>query len=95
MVTAVTVDGKTALHEFGGKKVVLIPVTAEYAPVVVDFAINSPMGAGEYKATLTPDKSSIKEVKEEAKAEETVKTPTTVSHHNPSARKAEWDKRCQ
>ncbi len=62
MVTAVTVDGKTALHEFGGKKMVLIPVSADYAPVVVDFAITSPAGAGEYKATLTPDADSIKEV---------------------------------
>ncbi|MGM9944226.1 MAG: endoglucanase, partial [Lysinibacillus sp.] len=61
MITAVTVDGKTALHEFGGKKMVLIPVSADYAPVAVDFAITSPVGAGEYKATLTPDASSIKE----------------------------------
>ena len=75
MVTAVTVDGKTALHEFGGKKQVLIPVSADYAPVVVDFAITSPAGPGEYKATLTPKADSIKE--EEPKVEETVKIPTT------------------
>ena len=72
MVTAVTVDGKTALHEFGGKKKVLIPVSADYAPVVVDFAITSPAGPGEYKATLTPDADSIKEVEEE-KPEETAR----------------------
>lgn len=75
MVTAVTVDGKTALHEYGGQKMVLIPVSANYAPVVIDFAVTTPAGAGEYKATLTPDKSSIKEEKPEV--EETVKIPTT------------------
>lgn len=78
MVTAITVDGKTALHEYGGKKMVLIPVTAEYAPVEVDFAITSPFVTGEYKVTLTPDKDSIKEeVKEEEPKEETVEIPTT------------------
>ena len=71
MVTAVTVDGKTALHEYSGTKTVLIPVTATYAPVVVDFAITSPAGAGEYKATLTPDASSIKEVTATEPKEET------------------------
>lgn len=73
MVTAVTVDGESALHEYGGKKQVLIPVSADYAPVEVEFAITSPAGPGEYKATLTPDKDSIKEVVEE----ETPSTPST------------------
>ena len=79
MVTAVTVDGKTALHEYGGKKMVLIPVSADYAPVVIDFAINLPIGAGEYKATLTPDADSIKEVEQEKPEtpEETPETPST------------------
>ena len=53
----------------------LIPVSAEYAPVVVDFAIIFPAGPDEYKATLTPKADSIKE--EEPKVEETVKIPTT------------------
>lgn len=77
MVTSVTVDGKTALHEFGGKKQVLIPVSADYAPVVI--VVTSPVSAGEYKATLTPDKSSIKEVEEEKTEEETPETPETPS----------------
>lgn len=78
MITAVTVDGKTAIQEYGGKKMVLIPVTADYAPVEVDFAIKSPFVTGEYKVTLTPDKDSIKEeVKEEEPKEETVEIPTT------------------
>lgn len=75
MVTAVTVDGKTALHESGGKKMVLIPVSADYAPVVVDFAITAPVGAGKYKATLTPNASSIKEVVK-VEIEETVNIST-------------------
>ena len=65
MITALTVDGKNAIHEYGGKKMVLIPVSADYAPVEVDFTFNSPYFSGEYKATLTPDKDSIKEVEEE------------------------------
>ena len=74
MVTEVTVAGKTAIYEYGGTKTVLIPVSADYAPVVVDFKITSPAGAGEYKATLTPDASSIKDAaattdKEEKPAE--------------------------
>lgn len=83
MVTAITVDGKTALHEYGGKKMVLIPVTAEYAPVEVDFAITSPYVTGEFKVTLTPKADSIKEVEEEKPETPEVKPETPSKPTTP------------
>lgn len=61
MVESVTVGEAPALHTFGEQKMVLIPLTADYAAVNVNFTINSPGGKGEYAAVLTPDAASIKE----------------------------------
>ncbi|MGM9949711.1 MAG: NEAT domain-containing protein [Lysinibacillus sp.] len=81
MLTAITVEGESALHEIGGKKVVLIPVDADYAPVEGVFTVDSPMAKGDYKATLTPDAKSIKEAgkekPEEKPTEETPAKPAT------------------
>ena len=65
MLTAITVEGESALHEVGGKKVALIPVDENYSPVEGVFTVDSPMAKGDYKATLTPDADSITEAGEE------------------------------
>ena len=79
MLKAVTVNGATALYEFGGNKMVLVPVTAEYAPVDVQFTIESPFATGDYKATLTPNKDSIKEKVEQPTAPTTTTTADTAA----------------
>ena len=59
MLKAVTVNGETAMHVIDGKKVVLIPVDADYSPVEGVFTVDSPYAKGDYKAVLTPDPKSI------------------------------------
>ena len=59
MVTKVTVGDASALYTVGDKKMVLIPLTKEYAPVDVNFTITSPYVSGDFAAVLTPDAKSI------------------------------------
>lgn len=79
MLTAVTVKGESALHEIGGKKVVLIPLDKDYSSVEGVFTVNSPVAKGDYTATLTPDATSIKEVGEEKPEEKLEEKPTQPS----------------
>lgn len=59
MVEKVTVGETSALHVYGDQKMVLIPLTKDYAAVNVSFTINSPGGKADYAAVLTPDAASI------------------------------------
>lgn len=81
MLTAITVEGESALHEVGGRKVVLLPVDENYSPVEGVFTVDSPYAKGDYTATLTPDAKSIKEAggekPEEEPVEETPAQPAT------------------
>src|SRR5690606_12049237 len=76
MVNSVTVAGQPAMAEYNGKKHINIPVTADYAPVeaalnmTITFVGKDPV---DYKVTLTPDASSIKEVTETTAPVEEVK----------------------
>jgi heme-binding NEAT domain protein len=72
MINEVTVDGKTAVYNYG-TKMILIPVSDKYEPVTVDFNITYPGGSGDFQAVLTPDASSIKGDTEEKPAEQEAK----------------------
>ena len=83
MLTAITVEGESALHEVGGKKVALIPVDENYSPVEGVFTVDSPMAKGDYKATLTPDAKSIKEAGGEKPEEEPTEKPVEETPAQP------------
>ena len=76
MVNSVTVAGKSAMAEYNGKKQIYIPVTADYAAVEITLNMTIPFVGKDpvdYKATLTPDAKSIKEVTETTKPVEDAK----------------------
>lgn len=73
MVNSITVGGQPALHEYGGNKVIYIPIATNYAPVEVSLNMTIPFVGKDpvdYKATLTPYKETIKEVTAETKPAE-------------------------
>ena len=69
LVKTATVNGASIIVEKDGKKLISVPVTADYAPVKIDLELS----IGKLTATLTPDKASIKGGAEETKPAEEAK----------------------
>ncbi len=67
LVKSVTVNGTSIIVEKDGKKIISVPVTADYAPVKIDLELS----IGKATATVTPDKASIKGGEPTKPAEET------------------------
>ncbi|MEE1130645.1 MAG: hypothetical protein UHX00_03330, partial [Caryophanon sp.] len=54
MVEQVLVGKISALETNNGKKTVMIRLTEDYAPINVDFTLNSPFVSGNFEAVITP-----------------------------------------
>ena len=68
LVKSVTVNGASIIDEKDGKKLISVPLTADYAPVKIELELS----IGKITATVTPDKASIKGGAEETKPAEEI-----------------------